>query len=305
VRDNLLLWVAEYGATPEAQFVYKAWLDVGGEVGAVRESLLLWVERHGTTPKAGFVYQAWLDGGGEVKAVRRSLLEWVEINSSLRDADFVFRAWLAAGERLEPIKSACEAWLAANWSSEDAVYVTKELSKTDDLSYKSVAYIFAWAGTYPANEDAIFRIGRVSKLFPLYVNYTKFPQIVATTAKSVLQNLFKKNAISKFERNACAMLFSNLSHPSYPHDENWRTIVSLYCNGLRHGAVFWNADRMPSVRWELLLHEALSLQLLDPTTDAAAIRHAHDLIRQVRSQDEYAALIASGFIDPPPDAKSE
>ncbi|PKR87418.1 hypothetical protein CXZ10_20465, partial [Pleomorphomonas diazotrophica] len=290
---------------PEAQFVYNAWLDAKGRVDEIREKLLLWVAEHGTTPGASHVYKAWLDAKGEVKVVREKLLEWVEINSSLKDADFVFRAWLTAGQPLEPIKSACEAWLETYWSYEDAVYVTKELSKADNLSYKSAACIFAWAGAYSTNEDAIFRISRASRVFHRYAHISDFSLLVTEVTTKVIAHVFAAQKLPSGVRDACSILFAHFAKSEHPRDRNWPIILGMYCNGLRHGSVFRHFQGTPHATWEILLHEALSVEMLDPITDAAAIRHAHELIQQVRSPDEYAALISHGYLSPLPQAADD
>ncbi|MBU1306777.1 MAG: hypothetical protein KKF33_14825 [Alphaproteobacteria bacterium] len=305
VREKLLLWVAEHGTTPEAEFVYNAWLDAKGEVEAVREKLLLWVAEHGTTPEAQFVYKAWLDAKGEVDAVREKLLLWVAEHGTTPEAQFVYKAWLDAGCPLEPIKTACEAWLLDHWRSEDAVYLTKELSKANNLSHNSVACILAWAGTHSANEDAIFRLSRMSRAFHLHAHHPGFSRLVTRVTMAVINHLFAAQRLSKGVRDACSILFANFAKRDYPHDSNWPEIISIYCGGLRHGSVFWHFEGMPRATWEILLHEALSLEMLDPIKDAAAIRHAHELIKQVRSPDEYTALTSAGYLSPPPQAAGD
>ena len=129
VREKLLLWVAENGATPEAQFVYKAWLDAGGDVDAVREKLLLWVAENGATPEARFVFKPWLDAGGDVDAVREKLLLWVADNGATSEAQFVYKDWLDAGGPLEELVQPITHWLRKNWYLEEAFFATKALSK--------------------------------------------------------------------------------------------------------------------------------------------------------------------------------
>ncbi|NBB53235.1 hypothetical protein GVN24_33675 [Rhizobium sp. CRIBSB] len=305
VREQLLLWLAEHGTTPEAQFVYKAWLDAKGEADAVRERLLLWLAEHGTTPEAQFVYKAWLDAKGEADAVREKLVLWVAEHGTTPEARFVYQAWLEARRPLEPIETACEAWLLEHWRSEDAVYLTKELSKAAvNLSHKSVACILAWAGTYSGHEDAIFRLSRMSRVFHRYAPSPSFSLLVTKVTTEVVTHLFAMQRISKGVRDACSILFANFAKSEYPHDRNWPIIIDMYCNCLRHGSVFWHFKGMPVATWEVLLHEALSLEMLDPITDAAAIRHAHELIQGVRSPDQYAALISEGYLSPLPRAAS-
>ncbi len=301
----LVSWLADNSTAIKASFVYQAWLDAKGEVDAVREKLLLWLAEHGTKAEARFVYKAWLDAKGEVDAVREKLLLWVAEHGTTVDAQFVYNAWLKSGEPLDPIKTACETWLLNHWHSEDAVYVTKELSKAVDLSFDSVCRILAWAGTYPANEDAIFRISRMSRVFHIHATSAKFSLLVTKAAAVVLANLFAIEEHSQWVRNACSILFANFSKSSYPRDENWPAIVDLYCDGLRHGSLFWRFGSMPSNTWEVMLREAFALGKLDPIIDAAAVRHAHELILQLRSPDEYAALISNGYLTPLPQASED
>jgi hypothetical protein len=296
----LVSWLAENSTAIKASFVYKAWLDAKGEVDAVREKLLLWLAEHGTTAEAQFVYNSWLDAKGEVDAVREKLLLWVAEHGTTPEAQFVYNSWLKSGQPLEPIKTACEAWLLEHWNSEDAVYVTKELSKALNLSYDTVCCILAWAGTYPANEDAIFRLSRLSRVFHMHARSAKFSLLVTKATAAVLADLFAMQEHSKGVRDACSILFANFSKSEYPRDGNWSAIIDLYCDSLRHGSIFWYFDGMPRATWEIMLHEALALEKLDPIADAAAVRHAHELILQLRSPDEYAALLANGYLTPLP-----
>jgi hypothetical protein len=299
ISEKLLLWVNEYSTTWEAQFVYTAWLDAKGEVGAIRDNLLFWVSQHGAKQRSQFVYKSWLDAGGDIDLVREKLLLWVSEYGTTLEAQFVYRAWLVAKGEVEAIKTACEAWLQEHWNSEDAVYVTKELSKIVDLSSDSVACILAWAGAHSTNEDAIYRLSRVSRSFYNHVHSPDFSLLVTKVTAEVMAHLFSKQKHPRGVRDACSILFANFAKLSYPRDSNWPKIIDVYCKGLKHGSVFWHISQMPKTTWEILLREALRLEMLDPIADTATIRQGHELIQQARLPEEYTSLMSSGFLEPP------
>ena len=301
VSAKLLEWVGLHGLSPEARFVYKAWLDTAGDKEAVSAKLLEWVGLHGLSPEARFVYKAWLDAAGDKEAVSAKLLEWSENFATLNEADFIFRSWLKAGGAFEKIKEHCEVWLREHWREEKAVYLTKELSLRREISFETVLRIVAWSGLYCYNEDAVFRLSRVGRHFTNGPRAGRFTKLVCRATRAVFEQLTLKDKLSRPERDACSILFGNLANSGYPRDENWFTIIEVYCAGIRHGNIFRHFERMPSATWVVLLQAALEFELLDPIIDQAAVAHADELIRQAMPPQEYADLIANSYRAPPSD----
>jgi hypothetical protein len=296
----LTLWLAGNGTTPEARFVYKAWLDAKGGVGAVSEKLLVWVAEHGTTPEARFVYKAWLDAEGKVGAVSEKLLLWVAEHGTTPEADFLYRAWLDSGQPLDSIKQASEAWLKLNWHREEAVYLTKALSQAKELSFSSVGCIVAWAGLFPKHEDAVYRLSRVSRLFKDHRLSAAFRKLVARSNNSVIAMAISKAVITEGEKQAIRYLFANLVKFSFPREAHWHETLALFRACLAHKEILQTQDEFLVGTWVLLLHDALKEQILDLERDRAAIIHAYDLIRQSLPHQDYSNLIGHGYLPPPP-----
>jgi len=299
VSAKLLEWVEEHGTTPEARFVYKAWLDASGEVEAVSAKLLEWVEEHGTTPDSQFVYNAWLDASGEVEAVSAKLLEWVEEHGTTPDADFVYTAWLGAKLPYEEIQLQCEAWFLTNWKLESAVFVSKALSSQPDLSLEIAARIAAWAGLYAQNEDAIFRLSRVGRLLGDMTMRRGFLKVFMESTWVVFEQLLSKPTLPEHEQNACAILFGNLVTNKNTLGADWSTVLGLFCSCLRHGNSIQPFLGVPKGTWVLLLHDAAEAGLLNPIEDRVAILHAHKLIQDSITADDYASLLHQGYLSAP------
>ncbi|QCI93905.1 ATP-binding protein [Novosphingobium sp. EMRT-2] len=296
VKDKLLEWVGEHGVTPKASHVYKAWLDAGGDRDEVKDKLLEWVGEHGVTPEAQFVYNAWLDAGGDRDEVKDKLLEWVGEHGVTPEASHVYRAWLEAGGSFPEIKGHCEDWLKKNWRRHDAVYLTKNLSMERDVTFGTVMRIVAWAGRNSKDEDAIYRLSRVSRWITRHHITRRSSWIISEATMAVFIVLFARIRLSHGERFACSILFGNFAKRYYPRDENWPAIIRTFCSCLRHGGVFCHVQGLPSRTWAILLDDALQRGLLDPETDRDAIIHAHELCRMAMDSDEYANLLAMGYL---------
>ncbi|MBI1495567.1 hypothetical protein, partial [Halocynthiibacter styelae] len=91
-------------------FVYKAWLEAGGAVEVVREKLLLWVADNGATPKARFVYKAWLEAGGALEAIEQPITHWLRKSWYLEEVSFTAKAL----SKIYPLPPGVSACIAAN-----------------------------------------------------------------------------------------------------------------------------------------------------------------------------------------------
>ncbi|MEM7664110.1 MAG: hypothetical protein AAF292_17850 [Pseudomonadota bacterium] len=262
VSPHLLPWLAKNSAAPKASFVYKAWLDAGGEVQAVRDKLLLWVEEHGTSP----------------------------------EADFVFKAWLDAELPYEEIQLHCEAWFLVNWKLESAVFVSKALSSRSDLPLDVVARIVAWAGLYAQHEDAIFRLSRVSRVFSERMIPRCLMEILNKSLLAVFESLLYKCKFSEGEIFSCAILFGNLSKAKNFMNSIWSSVLIIYCSCLRNGKILRSFQGMPSGTWVILLHDAMKEGLLDPNRDFIAINHGHKLVQELVTAEDYANLIKHNYL---------
>src|SRR5258707_1231844 len=142
----------------DARFVYKSWLDGGGDIELVRGNIKAWRGDHEMDSAAQFVYQSWLDAGGDKELVREHIQAWLQVHGAKPDSDFVYKAWLEAGGEFSLIRSPAINWLHQNAERLEAVYFTKFLSKQKDLPTETVKDILIWCRAFPTNEDALWRL---------------------------------------------------------------------------------------------------------------------------------------------------
>ncbi|MCA3301143.1 MAG: hypothetical protein INF98_03120 [Roseomonas sp.] len=256
----------QHGTTPEAKFVYKAWLDAKGEVAPLREKLLAWVAQHGTTPDARFVYQAWLDSGHPFKEIQQ----------------------------------ACEEWLKHNWQREDAVYLIKNLSGIPDLPLPSLARILSWVGLFPTNEDAIYRLSRASRFFGRHLDKPGFLRLVVKSSQAAIAALVARAQVTPGQKDAVIILMGNLATKEFARNPYWRDTLQLFRLCLRHRLLGVNGFSVSWASFILFLHDALKEGVLDPALDAEAIRRAHDLVAQTAPPEHYCRLLETGYLPPPP-----
>ena len=109
-------------------------------------------------PRREFVYKAWLDAGGDKGLVEQPIRNWLECHAESQVADFVMRAWLDAGGDAGLVIDAACCWIATNWHRQEAVYLTKELSKLEALPAAAVKDILRWCCHFPEDEDTLWRL---------------------------------------------------------------------------------------------------------------------------------------------------
>jgi len=151
VRDHMVAWLGEHGTDAGAEFVYKAWLEAGGEKDLVRDHMVAWLGEHGTDAKADFVYKAWLEAGGEFSVIRSPAILWLHQN--------------------------CE--------KAEAVYVTKFLAKQPDIPIETVRDVLTWCQKFPADEDALWRLKQLGG----HLLREEIAEEVCSTSETVLSPL--------------------------------------------------------------------------------------------------------------------
>jgi len=65
VREPIRSWLNTQADIEDAQYLYTAWLNAGGELGVVRDPICKWAIEHGHSPAARSIRQAWLKAGGK------------------------------------------------------------------------------------------------------------------------------------------------------------------------------------------------------------------------------------------------
>ena len=116
----MVCWLSAHQDSEDAPFVYKAWLNAGGDTQLVRDPIGSWLAAHKGSEPAGFVYPAWLDAGGDKELVCDAIGSWVAAHKDSVDAPFVYKAWLDAGGDKELVRDAIGSWVAAHKDSEAA-----------------------------------------------------------------------------------------------------------------------------------------------------------------------------------------
>ena len=71
VREHIRRWCEEHARTPVARFVYRSWLDAGGELELIEQPLRGWLASNWSTPAAKFIRIAWARAGGDPSRLER------------------------------------------------------------------------------------------------------------------------------------------------------------------------------------------------------------------------------------------
>jgi hypothetical protein len=200
-------WLGKYDTEPDATFVYRSWLDAGGEKEAVRDHIVTWLGKHDTEPNAQFVYSSWLDAGGEREVVRDHIVAWLGKYSTEPNADFVYRSWLDAGGEFSAIKAGVIEWLQLNLAREEAVFVMKFLARQPDIPAGTVKDILMWCRLFPSHEDALWRLRQLGK----HLLAQEVGEDVIDASIAVLEPLISgKISLTSVMRGQITTLFSYL-----------------------------------------------------------------------------------------------
>ncbi|MCD4767858.1 MAG: hypothetical protein K8R34_15295, partial [Methanosarcinales archaeon] len=156
VQEPIEAWLEEHKTELEAQFVFKAWLDAGGEKELVQEPIEAWLEEHKTELEAQFVFKAWLDAGGEKELVQEPIEAWLEEHKTELEAQFVFKAWLDAGGEKELVQEPIEAWLEEHKTELEAGFVYNSWLKASGSTEMILEYMMAWLEKHCEDINACF-----------------------------------------------------------------------------------------------------------------------------------------------------
>jgi hypothetical protein len=118
------------------------------------------------SPDASFVFHAWLVAQGEKSVVQPAIVDWLAKpeNALSKEAGFVFRAWGDSETYLPQwMWSSAEAWFMA-WrlSGQDVLYPLKDIARIPSLAVPTVQAVLAWCADYPDPSEALSRLQRVS-----------------------------------------------------------------------------------------------------------------------------------------------
>jgi hypothetical protein len=153
---------------PETHFVFKAWLDAGGDISLLQTAIQCWL----TTPEnivsegAGFLIQSLGNRS-------RYLPDWI----------------------LQP----ASAWIVRWWEHEDAGRALKYIAGIPSLSPDAFKASAAWCLKYTENPDSIFRFTRLSpKKLILIENRVelikKTSYLIETSIKQTPENIHYSGA---------------------------------------------------------------------------------------------------------------
>jgi hypothetical protein len=182
IDRHVLAWIEIFGATEEAQFVYPAWLEAGGQRALIDRHVLAWIETFGATEKASFVYRAWLDAGGQRALIDRHVLAWIEIFGETEIADYLYRGWLDAGGNFDPIAAPCLAWFHAHATSYQSSFLIKYITQLANLPSATLHGIIKWCALFADREEVVWQATS------LLIWHANSPEAVAV-ARTFLANL--------------------------------------------------------------------------------------------------------------------
>jgi hypothetical protein len=209
-------------------------------MGAVRQHIEAWLALHAQVVEASFVYRAWLDAGGDVKTIREFFLGWIEEHGESAEADFVYKAWLESGGQFSVIRSGAIKWLSRNFDREEAVFLTKFLSKQEDIPVETVRDILNWCLKFPANEDALWRLTRLKS----HLLVEEVAEEVCAASESVLGWRLSRGEVKPDDGEKITNLFYFLISSLALRDGEFRRRVdALLLRWLRHPSSFGDAPK--------------------------------------------------------------
>jgi hypothetical protein len=259
-------WLERYGERIDASFVLRAWLNAGGKWRRVKHAVLPWLERYDREPDARHVLVAWLTAGAPRGMVRDHLLHWLERHAGDRKAGFVLRAWLTRRGDLLAVLAAAMTWLRAHWDSTEVMPVLKLVAEHPDLPDETVRELLALCRDHPEVEGAL---GRLMELEQHLLRPGLTPDVVAS-CEAVAGVAMASDAPS---RHTCALLARLLS--ILGSDRELRAATRpVFLAWLRHPASYGpirNLDSLPFLEGEpsslLYIVDALAAGELDLERD--------------------------------------
>ena len=147
-------WLRRYGYRPEASFIFKAWLDAGGEKEFIKDYIRAWLKKYPEEMGTHFVIKAWLDAGGDKELVKNCVEAWLKKYREEMETSFVIQSWLDAGGAIESIEDYVKVWLKKFPEEMETSFVIK--SWLDAGGEKEVVeeYVKEWLGRFQEDKRA-------------------------------------------------------------------------------------------------------------------------------------------------------
>jgi hypothetical protein len=238
-------WLEKYGERLDASFVLRAWLNSGGKWRRVKGAVALWLDRYDQEPDARHVLVAWLTAGAPRRVVRDHLPGWPERNGIDRKAGFVLRAWLGRKGDLLPVLAPAIAWLQEHWPTTEVNPVLKLVAARQDLPVEAVRELLRICRRHPKVEGALARLLELEQ-------HLLAPGLAAeavVTCEAVAEEVMAAAVPSRHLCALLARLFSVLGS-----DRTLRTATRpLFLRWLRHPASYGpirNLDSLPLLEAE-------------------------------------------------------
>ncbi|HEX8482211.1 MAG TPA: hypothetical protein VF650_09935 [Allosphingosinicella sp.] len=83
--------------------------------------MLAWLTEHGTTPEAQFVFRAWLNRGGDFEPIREQIYTWIVLWQGEPETSFVTRHLVKRHDLPEPVILAIASWAVTFRDHEDSL----------------------------------------------------------------------------------------------------------------------------------------------------------------------------------------
>jgi hypothetical protein len=249
VKDCIAAWLAGHVTNAESQFCYRAWLDAGGEIAMIQESLVKWLAKYEALEEATYVYRGWIDAGGDKEIIRESLIAWLEEHGESAESDFIYKAWLEKGGSFAVIRQYAIQWLSRNYEREEAVFLTKYLAKQADIPVETVRDILNWCRKFSTNEDALWRMMQLKK----HLLREEVAKEVCVAYETILNQRLSTNIkLTLIDSGLISTLFAYLiDAPAFQEGELRNRVDELLLRWLRHPASFGND---PKPHWNIQRH---------------------------------------------------
>ncbi|MEI6195925.1 MAG: hypothetical protein WCS42_16520, partial [Verrucomicrobiota bacterium] len=163
MRLPVRAWLEKHGLTYEASFVYPAWLKAGGEVDLVAEFIEQWLKQYDTIEDASFIYEFWLIRGGDKSLVRPHIRSWLAMHSEIPQARFVYKTWLEAGGEFALIELSVLRWMEKNRANADSIFITRLIAREKHLSDQTLKRLVAWTGKMPEKDKCVSSFSQLGK----------------------------------------------------------------------------------------------------------------------------------------------
>ncbi len=156
LKEKVADCVKRYPREMDTSFLFKAWLDAGGEKNIIEKYIEPWIQAFPTALDTSFVFKAWLDAGGKKNIIEKYIEPWIQAFPKEIETHFVFKAWLDAGGKKNIIEKYIEPWIQAFPTALDTSFVFQAWLDAGGEKNIIEKYIEPWIKKFPTAFEARF-----------------------------------------------------------------------------------------------------------------------------------------------------